>query len=95
MQFLGGGSTSKFLIFLSLLYLKNSGFADSGTFYGTEKDRGVVKLCFLKVEEWSKDAYFPFFEPPDGPMTSKITLNLGITKFYTADQGIFEILWGA
>ena len=31
MQFLGGGSTSKFLIFLSLSYLKNLGFADSGT----------------------------------------------------------------
>ena len=31
LQFLGGGSTSKFLIFLSLSYLKNLGFADSGT----------------------------------------------------------------
>ena len=43
----------------------------------------------VKKMAW-KNADFPFFGPPDGPMNSKITPDLDIDKFYIADWGIFE-----
>ena len=38
-----------------------------------------------------KNVDIPFFGPPDGPMTTKITPDLDISKLYIADYWIFEI----
>ena len=39
-----------------------------------------------------KNTISRFFRAPDGPMTLKITLKLGITTFYVADRQILRVL---
>ena len=55
---------------------------------------GIRREMYRKshiIKNGPKNTGVPFFEPPDGPKTPKMVLELDITISEVIDSGIFEI----